>query len=698
MKPELAQDDVARQRFLREARAMASLKSDYVVTVHQVGQHNHVPFLAAEFLSGEPLDHWLQRRGRPSVQELLRLSIEIGRGLTAAHEIGLIHRDIKPANIFLESRGASDQDHSVAANAPSSTPRKSAGVVRAKILDFGLAWINGDRSRLTNTGLVMGTPGGKQVALEQVEGRPVEQQGGDLFSLGCVMYEMKPPRAQPFTGETSLAILMAVATKHPRPPREVNPELPPPLAKLILQLLAKDPLDRPGLRAASGRRDARSHRRQTRRLDPDPDLRQQPPCEIRIYRFGSPLHHRLGLSLALIFTGVLIGCLIVAFLYNRRPYTPSLPQQGVQGVSDTEILFGMTGPFNGPVRELGREMKIGINTCFEHVNDRGGVAGRKLRLFDLDDGYEPERALANMRELYEQHKVFAFVGNIYAGTAVKPLPYALDKKALFFGALTGASLLRHDLPNHHVFNFRASLAEETAAIVKHLVEVRKVRSEQVAVFAQNDAFGDDGFRGAAKMLNHYGHKETLRVGYDRNTLKINDAVTKILEHPDLRAVVMVATYKPAAAFIKTVKDAHPQMIYASVAFVDSDALAEGLMERGPEYADGVIVTQVVPPVDSGATLVLKYRELLKKYYPSARPNSTSLEGYIDAAILVEGLKRSGKDLTTETLIDALESIHDFDLGSGAPITFGPSQHQASHRVWGTVLDRDGFFHDLEMNP
>jgi ABC-type branched-subunit amino acid transport system substrate-binding protein len=352
-----------------------------------------------------------------------------------------------------------------------------------------------------------------------------------------------------------------------------------------------------------------------------------------------------------------------------------------------------------PALELGRELHIGINTYLQHINDQGGVAGRKLKLIALDDEYDPDRALANMRTLYEEHKVFAVVGNIGTPTADKTLPYALDKKMLFFGALTGSKLLRQSPPDRYVFNCRASLEEETAFIVKYLVEDRNIQPKQIAVFAQQDSYGDDAFNGVVRALRHHGRerKDILRVGYERNTVKVENAAKTILQHPEISAIVMAPTYKPAAKFIRQVKDAKPEMIFTSVTFVGSEALAQEFKTHGPrEYMKGIIVTQVVPPVDSGATLVLKYRELLKKYYPSERPGFTSLEGYLDAVLLTEGLKRAGTHLTTERLIDALESIRDFDVGLGAPISFGPSEHQASHKVWGTVLDKDGTYRNLVL--
>ena len=426
MKPEIALDEVARQRFLREARGMASLKSDYVATVYQVGIHNKVPFLAAEFLRGESLDRRLQHRGRPNVAELLRLGIEVGRGLMAAHEHGLIHRDIKPANIFLEIRGERRRDSN--GRQGSLTPvatRRAPPVVRAKILDFGLVQITGKRSQLTNPGLVMGTPA--YMSPEQVEGKSVDARC-DLFSLGCVMYEMATG-AQPFTGENSMAVLMAVATKHPKPPRELNPELPPPLAKLILQLLAKKPQDRP----ASAENVVATLEGIAQKLGIatlTPSSGSDRVLE-SAHSIVAPWRRRLGIGLALVLCGAVVGSLLVAYLFGHRPHQLLLsPPAVVQGVSDTEILFGMSGPFSGPARELGLEMKVGITTCFHDVNEHGGVVGRKLGLIDLDDGYEPDRALTNMNELYEQHKVFGFIGNIGTPTAVKTLPYTLKKRRL----------------------------------------------------------------------------------------------------------------------------------------------------------------------------------------------------------------------------------------------------------------------------
>src|SRR5215469_15594154 len=172
----------------------------------------------------------------------------------------------------------------------------------------------------------------------------------------------------------------------------------------------------------------------------------------------------------------------------------------VRGVTDSEIRFGISAPFTGPAKELGQHMKQGIEAAFNVANAKGGVYGRQLRLVAVDDGYEPARTAATMKQLYEKDQVFGLVGNVGTPTAVVALPYALHRKMLFFGAFTGAGLLRNDPPDRYVFNYRASYAEETTAVVNYLVKVRRLLPEQIAVFAQQDAYGDAGFSGVEKAI------------------------------------------------------------------------------------------------------------------------------------------------------------------------------------------------------
>jgi ABC-type branched-subunit amino acid transport system substrate-binding protein len=305
-----------------------------------------------------------------------------------------------------------------------------------------------------------------------------------------------------------------------------------------------------------------------------------------------------------------------------------------------------------------------------------------------------------MQQLYEKDSVFGVIGNVGTPTAVVALPYALDRKMLFFGAFTGAGLLRNDPPDRYVFNYRASYAEETAAVVNYLVKVRHISPEQIAVFAQQDSYGDAGFAGVAKAVRalHGDESSILRLNYQRNTVDVEDAVNQLQQRRrvSIKAVIMVPTYRAAARFIEKTRDLYPDMIYTSVSFVGSTALANELMLLGKKYATGVIVTQVVPGLDGHSSLVLEYKSALAKYFPGQEPDYVSLEGYIDANVLIAALQRNGPQLETERLVGALENLRDLDIGLGTPVSFSRSEHQGVHKVGGTQLDSTGHYQPIDL--
>jgi len=275
----------------------------------------------------------------------------------------------------------------------------------------------------------------------------------------------------------------------------------------------------------------------------------------------------------------------------------------------------------------------------------------------------------------------------------------LDNHLLFYGAFTGAGLLRNVPPDRYVFNYRASYAEETDAVVRYLVKVRRIRLDQIVVFAQQDGFGDAGYAGVAKAYRALGDNADppQRLDYVRNTVDVQaaiDALRKRKAPP--KAVVMVATYRAAAKFIEKTREQYPDMIYTNVSFVGSTALSDELTLLGPKFAAGVVVTQVVPAPDGFSSLALEYKKALGKYFPSERPDYVSFEGYIDAKILAEAIKRAGPGATVEKLVDSLEGIRDLDIGLGAPIAFGPAEHQGSHKIWGTELQADGKFAPIDL--
>lgn len=260
MRPGRPADVSGRMRFLREAQATAAIEHDHIVTIHQVGEDRDVPFFAMQLLRGETLEDRLQRleRGRPpqrlAVSEILRIACEVAEGLAAAHARGLTHRDVKPANIWLESGDLGHEamgrnQGTVSEPGTSATGVQPSGRAasfndrsfRVKLLDFGLARPAVDDAHLTQTGVIAGTP--QYMAPEQAAGEVVDHRC-DLFALGCVLYRICTNRL-PFTGSNTMAVLRALAVEQPRPPREHNPAVPPALADLTMQLLSKDPSQRP---------------------------------------------------------------------------------------------------------------------------------------------------------------------------------------------------------------------------------------------------------------------------------------------------------------------------------------------------------------------------------------------------------------------------------------------------------------------
>ena len=218
MLPSIAANETAKQRFLREARTAAKLRSDHIVTIYQVSEDRGIPYLAMEYLEGAPLDRFLAGDRKLTLPQILRIAREIAKGLADAHERGLVHRDIKPGNIWL------DKTHGG----------------RATILDFGLARFDTD-IHITQSGAIIGTPA--YMAPEQARGEKVDARA-DLFSLGCVLYRLCAGDI-PFKAETTMGVLMALAMNEPTAPMMINSQIPHALSELIMKLLEKDAAKRP---------------------------------------------------------------------------------------------------------------------------------------------------------------------------------------------------------------------------------------------------------------------------------------------------------------------------------------------------------------------------------------------------------------------------------------------------------------------
>lgn len=360
------------------------------------------------------------------------------------------------------------------------------------------------------------------------------------------------------------------------------------------------------------------------------------------------------------------------------------------------LKIGMSAAFTGPAQALGNGVKEGIKVYFDKINANGGVQGNKLDLVAFDDGYEPKKCAPNMRSLINKEKVFAVIGNVGTPTAIVAVPIANELKTPFFGAFTGSGVLRKTPPERYIFNYRASYAEETAAMIKNLVNTLGIKPEEIALFTQNDGYGDAGYKGAMKALSSIGYKKGASLShgrYQRNTVNVEDGLLTILDGDiEPKAIIMVGAYKPCAAFIKLAKENDmTDTLFLNVSFVGSKALAN---ELGGDVSN-VIVTQVVPHYDSKLPVIAEYKADLKKYSKTT-PGFVSLEGYLAAKAFVTGLDRTGKNPSKEKFINALESMDAFDLGMDQMHAFSKSEHQISHDVWPTIL-KNGSFQPLDWS-
>ena len=359
------------------------------------------------------------------------------------------------------------------------------------------------------------------------------------------------------------------------------------------------------------------------------------------------------------------------------------------------ISLGMSTALSGPAQSLGIEMKTGIESYFSRINKEGGVHGRLLNFITLDDGYVPEAAIRNMNILIDEENVLAVLGNVGTASASVTIPIATEKKTLLFALGTGAELVRKTPPNRYVINYRPSYTQETAVMVRKILD-SGILPHEIAIFTQNDTFGDDGYMGIIKSLKTAGYDQghLLAHGrYERNTTNVEQALLTIIEAPiKPKAIIIVGTYAASAKFIRIMKRVLSDVIYMNISFVASTALKNALGEDG----EGVIITQVVPHFEANLPLTHEYLEDLHSYAPEAEPDFLSLEGYIIARIFIEGLKKAGPDVNKETIIDALLSINNLDIGMGSPINYSYDNHQGSQQVWLTVI-QEGQFKSLNYS-
>jgi branched-chain amino acid transport system substrate-binding protein len=374
--------------------------------------------------------------------------------------------------------------------------------------------------------------------------------------------------------------------------------------------------------------------------------------------------------------------LVVIFAVMALATIAVAQAQQAPGITNSQILIGSCSALDGPARFLGLQTIVGATTYLNHINSEGGVFGRKIQLLAFDDGYEPANA-ENCFKRLQKEGIFSAGFFVGTPTAAKYVPLAEANKVPVVGLFTGAEMLYTPL-KHYVMNVRASYYDETREQVDNLWNVLGIH--KIGVIYQDDAFGQAVLSGLQLALKKHNAAPVAMGTFPRNTLDVEKGINAV-RPMNPGAVLIVGPYAPVAEIVKKAHTTGWHPIFLTVSFVGTEKF---ITEAGKD-AEGTVITQVVPPYTRvDFPTVALYRESLKAFYPNEQPNFVSLEGFVDAMVLVEGLKRAGKDPTRERLISAIESIQNKDLGLGPRLTlkYSPTRHKGFDQIYTTVV-RDG---------
>ena len=366
---------------------------------------------------------------------------------------------------------------------------------------------------------------------------------------------------------------------------------------------------------------------------------------------------------------------------SPTPDTVAEVTQSAPGVTDEQVLFGQSAAFTGPAAELGKNMEFGIRAAFHEINMLGGVHGRELALYSLDDAYEPEAAISNTFSLIDETQVFALIGAVGTPTSRSAVPVAFEADVPYIAPFTGAEFLRNsDLVN--VVNLRASYYQETEEMVERLTTDLGIT--RIAVLYQDDSYGRAGYNGVRRALEKR-EMDMVSIGvYTRNTIAVKAALLD-LRRGNPEAVIMIGAYQPVAALILWARHTGLDAVFMTVSFVGSNALAQ---ELGPAGV-GVFVTQVVPfPTDSSFPIVKDYLRAVRELSSWHDPSFVSLEGYLAGRLAIAGLERCGPQPTRECFLESIRNTGLIDL-SGFELNYGATDNQGSDEVFLTMIGPDG---------
>jgi branched-chain amino acid transport system substrate-binding protein len=357
----------------------------------------------------------------------------------------------------------------------------------------------------------------------------------------------------------------------------------------------------------------------------------------------------------------------------------ALPTQ----VAHADILIGQTAPLSGDLANAGQGLVLGTRIAFDEVNAEGGINGHKLIQVVKDDANTAEGMTKNTKGFLADPKIVAITG--YYGTDNVAEQF---KQSLFdgspiavVGVSSGARLLREPLiPT--LFHIRASYAEEVDAIVRHVTGLGSLR---VAVFYEDSPFGDAGMRAVEDAAKRRKAVVVARASYDERSTDFKNALSDVIaSQPD--TIIMIATSAPAAAFIKAYKAAGGHAYLFGISTVSSVELAKA---AGPAVLQGLGISQVLPfPFSATLPVVSEYQAQMSRYAKGTPYSYSSMEGFINAKVLIAALKKAGRQPTRASVRQALDSLGEVNVG-GYPVTFSATSHVGSRFVDLTVVGRNG---------
>ena len=391
---------------------------------------------------------------------------------------------------------------------------------------------------------------------------------------------------------------------------------------------------------------------------------------------------------------------------------PAAASRGAGGVTDAAFILGTSAAFSGPSRGLGIELYRGANAYFTHINGQGGVGGRKIQIKTYDDGYQPDPSVKNTVTLMLEDDVFLLFGYVGTPTVTRVLPMLKkfqERDIYLFFPFTGAQPQREPPYGDFAFNLRASYRQETGGLVDNFVRIGRQR---IGVFYQADAYGRSGWAGVRAAMAQHGHRIVGEATYRRGELFTGGlrAQVEILKASNPDAVICIGAYAACAAFARDAVDLGLEAPIANLSFVGSEnmlKLLTGLEGDTSRYTDLLVNSQVVPSYeDVSMPAVSEYRELMRRHAPDPPAelvkedytpfdhSFTSLEGFLNAKLLVEVLRRLDGQPSRVDLERAVFTVRDFDLGIGEPVSFSPERRQGLQRVYYTVVE-DGRLVALE---